>query len=168
MTLSEYMELPYRMEVIPDKEEGGYAVTFPELPGCMTCGGNSWISSKQCGGRKKGVVYGCSFLYGSFSGSKKEPVLRLVPKPCLRAYIILQLIHLRLLSVVYFTNAPVFFFYCCSWGKYLRRKPKSGKSRLPDGIRYTIICKWSNRVAGRADLPFLQNGGDACEKSFWF
>lgn len=38
MTLNEYMELPYRMEVIPDKEEGGYAVTFPELPGCMTCG----------------------------------------------------------------------------------------------------------------------------------
>ncbi len=38
MTLNEYMELPYRMEVVPDKEEGGYAVMFPELPGCMTCG----------------------------------------------------------------------------------------------------------------------------------
>ena len=38
MTLNEYMELPYRMEVVPDKEEGGYAVTFPELPGCITCG----------------------------------------------------------------------------------------------------------------------------------
>lgn len=38
MMLSEYMELPYRMEIVPDKEEGGYAVTFPELPGCMTCG----------------------------------------------------------------------------------------------------------------------------------
>ena len=41
MTLNEYMELPYRMEIVPDKEEGGYAVMFPELPGCMTCGGNS-------------------------------------------------------------------------------------------------------------------------------
>ncbi len=40
MTLNEYMELPYRMEIVPDKEEGGYAVTFPELPGCMTCGEN--------------------------------------------------------------------------------------------------------------------------------
>lgn len=40
MTLNEYMELPYRMEIVPDKEEGGYAVTFPELPGCITCGGN--------------------------------------------------------------------------------------------------------------------------------
>lgn len=38
MTLNEYMELPYRMEIVPDKEEGGYAVTFPELPGCLTCG----------------------------------------------------------------------------------------------------------------------------------
>ena len=38
MTLNEYMELPYRMEIVPDVEEGGYAVTFPELPGCITCG----------------------------------------------------------------------------------------------------------------------------------
>lgn len=38
MTLNKYMELPYRMEIVPDKEEGGYAVAFPELPGCMTCG----------------------------------------------------------------------------------------------------------------------------------
>ena len=38
MTLNEYMELPYRMEIVPDMEEGGYAVTFPELPGCITCG----------------------------------------------------------------------------------------------------------------------------------
>ena len=33
MTLNEYMELPYRMEVVPDKEEGGYAVTFPGTAG---------------------------------------------------------------------------------------------------------------------------------------
>lgn len=38
MTLNEYMKLPYRMEIVPDQEEGGYAVTFPELPGCLTCG----------------------------------------------------------------------------------------------------------------------------------
>lgn len=37
MTLSEYMKLPYRMEIVPD-EEGGYVITFPELPGCITCG----------------------------------------------------------------------------------------------------------------------------------
>lgn len=36
-TIDEYMRLPYRMEVIPDTAEGGYAVRFPELPGCLTC-----------------------------------------------------------------------------------------------------------------------------------
>ena len=38
MTLNEYMELPYRMEIVPDKEEEGYAVTSLELSGCVTCG----------------------------------------------------------------------------------------------------------------------------------
>ena len=32
-----YMALPYRMEIIPDKDEGGYTARFPELPGCLTC-----------------------------------------------------------------------------------------------------------------------------------
>lgn len=33
-----YMSLDYRMEIIPDTEEGGFAVKFPDLPGCLTCG----------------------------------------------------------------------------------------------------------------------------------
>lgn len=37
-TLNEYMSLPYKMEIVPDKEEGGYVVFFPELPGCISCG----------------------------------------------------------------------------------------------------------------------------------
>ncbi len=37
-TLNEYMALPYRMEIVEDKDEGGFAVSFPELPGCLTCG----------------------------------------------------------------------------------------------------------------------------------
>ena len=37
-TLDYYMKLPYRMEIIPDKDEGGYAIFFPELPGCLSCG----------------------------------------------------------------------------------------------------------------------------------
>ena len=36
-TLEEYMRLPYRMEIIPDTIEGGFAVKFPEVPGCLTC-----------------------------------------------------------------------------------------------------------------------------------
>lgn len=37
-TIEEYMRLPYRMDIIPDTVEGGFAVRFPELPGCLTCG----------------------------------------------------------------------------------------------------------------------------------
>lgn len=35
--LQYYMSLPYRAEVVEDKEEGGYAFSYPELPGCTTC-----------------------------------------------------------------------------------------------------------------------------------
>lgn len=35
--LDYYMNLPYRVEVVEDKEEGGFALHCPELPGCMTC-----------------------------------------------------------------------------------------------------------------------------------
>ena len=37
-TLNDYMKMNYRMEVIEDKEEGGFVVSFPKLPGCITCG----------------------------------------------------------------------------------------------------------------------------------
>lgn len=37
-TLTDYLKLPYRMEIVEDQAEGGYTVSFPELPGCITCG----------------------------------------------------------------------------------------------------------------------------------
>ncbi len=37
-TLDNYMLLPYRLELIEDKTEGGYVASFPDLPGCITCG----------------------------------------------------------------------------------------------------------------------------------
>lgn len=37
-TLNEYMSMSYRMEVIEDKDEGGFVISYPELPGCITCG----------------------------------------------------------------------------------------------------------------------------------
>ena len=37
-TLNDYMEMSYRMEIIEDKEEGGFVVSYPDLPGCVTCG----------------------------------------------------------------------------------------------------------------------------------
>ena len=38
LKIEEYMELPYRMELIPDQEEGGFVVSFPDLPGCISSG----------------------------------------------------------------------------------------------------------------------------------
>ena len=37
-TIEDYMKLPYKMEITPDVEEGGYVVSYPELPGCFTEG----------------------------------------------------------------------------------------------------------------------------------
>ena len=36
-TIDYYLSLPYRLEIIPDEEEGGYGAYYPELPGCITC-----------------------------------------------------------------------------------------------------------------------------------
>ena len=37
-TLTDYMEMPYRMEIVEDKDEGGFVISYPDLPGCITCG----------------------------------------------------------------------------------------------------------------------------------
>ena len=36
-TIDEYMKLQYQKEIIPDNKDGGFVVSFPELPGCLTC-----------------------------------------------------------------------------------------------------------------------------------
>jgi predicted RNase H-like HicB family nuclease len=33
-----YMNLPYKMEIILDPDEGGYVARYPDLPGCITVG----------------------------------------------------------------------------------------------------------------------------------
>ena len=37
-TIDEYMKLPYRIELTPDSEEGGFVASFPDLPGCLSAG----------------------------------------------------------------------------------------------------------------------------------
>ena len=37
-TIEDYMRLPYRIELTPDPDEGGFTVSFPDLPGCLTAG----------------------------------------------------------------------------------------------------------------------------------
>lgn len=36
-TLEYYMNLPYRIEIYPEKKGGGYSARIPDLPGCATC-----------------------------------------------------------------------------------------------------------------------------------
>ena len=37
-TLNDYLALSYRMEIIRDNDEGGFVASYPDLPGCITCG----------------------------------------------------------------------------------------------------------------------------------
>ena len=37
-TLNDYLLMNYRMEIVDDKDEGGFVVSFPERPGGITCG----------------------------------------------------------------------------------------------------------------------------------
>ena len=37
-TIDEYMKTPYRMEIVPDVNEGGYVVSYPDLKGCLSTG----------------------------------------------------------------------------------------------------------------------------------
>ena len=35
--LEDYLKIPYRVNIIPDSNEGGYTAYYPDLPGCITC-----------------------------------------------------------------------------------------------------------------------------------
>lgn len=37
-SLEEYLKLPYKLEIVPDTDEPGFVASYPELPGCITCG----------------------------------------------------------------------------------------------------------------------------------
>lgn len=37
-TVEEYLALPYRLELVPDTDEGGFAASYPDLPGCLSSG----------------------------------------------------------------------------------------------------------------------------------
>lgn len=51
--LDYYMNLPYKMEVVPDIDEGGFAVSFPELSGCVTCADTLENALKNAADAKK-------------------------------------------------------------------------------------------------------------------
>ena len=37
-TIDYYMKLPHKKEVFEDHDEGGFVISFPELPGCLSTG----------------------------------------------------------------------------------------------------------------------------------
>lgn len=37
-TIEDYMAMPYRMEIVEDRDEGGFVASYPDLPGCISCG----------------------------------------------------------------------------------------------------------------------------------
>lgn len=48
-----YLALPYKLEIHPDTEEGGYGARYPELPGCITCGETLDAAAKNAEDAKK-------------------------------------------------------------------------------------------------------------------
>ena len=69
-----------------------------------------------------------------FSGSKKEPVFRLALKPYLKK-LYLGILHK-------YTRVFLYFQWENICGEIQRQK----NFRLPNSIRYAILCKWSSRV----------------------
>ena len=53
MDLEKYMSLHYHMKIIEDPNEGGYVASYPDLPGCLTCGETLEEVVKNAGDAKR-------------------------------------------------------------------------------------------------------------------
>lgn len=54
-----YLGLNYRIEVIKDSEENGYAISCPELPGCFTCASTIEEGIKMIDDAKRNWIESC-------------------------------------------------------------------------------------------------------------
>ena len=36
--LEDYLQVSYPLQIVEDKEEGGFVASYPDLAGCITCG----------------------------------------------------------------------------------------------------------------------------------
>lgn len=52
-TLNDYLKMNYRMKIVADNDEGGFVVSFPELPGCITCAETMEVAIKNALDAKK-------------------------------------------------------------------------------------------------------------------
>lgn len=55
-TLNEYLKMSYPMTIVEDKDEGGFAVSYPDLPGCITCGETLEIAVRTAKDAKKAWI----------------------------------------------------------------------------------------------------------------
>lgn len=55
-TVEYYMSLPYKMEIIADEDEGGFVASFPDLPGCLTCGETVEQAAENAGDAKRAWI----------------------------------------------------------------------------------------------------------------
>ena len=53
--VSDYLKLPYRLVIVPDPDEGGFAVSYPDLPGCISTGDTIDEAVKNAEDAKKPV-----------------------------------------------------------------------------------------------------------------
>lgn len=58
-SLEYYMSLPYRVEIVEDKNEGGFTLHCPELPGCITCAATIEEGLKLLEDAKQGWFSAC-------------------------------------------------------------------------------------------------------------
>ena len=54
-SVEEYMKMPYSLVLTPD-EEGGFVASYPDLPGCLTCGETADSAIKNADDAKKGLA----------------------------------------------------------------------------------------------------------------
>ena len=47
--------ISYLLKIVEDKEEGGFVVSYPELPGCITCGETIEIALENALDAKKSM-----------------------------------------------------------------------------------------------------------------
>ena len=52
-TLNDYLAMSYRLEIVRDDAEGGFVASYPDLPGCITCGENEEEAVKNALDAKK-------------------------------------------------------------------------------------------------------------------
>ena len=52
-TIEYYMNLPYRLELVPDTDEGCFVASYPELRGCLTSGETAEAALKNAQDSKR-------------------------------------------------------------------------------------------------------------------